>query len=111
MPVNEPFPPGKRLDSWKAIAEYLQRDRATVGRWEKLGLPVRRVAGSGRSVFAYTADIDKWLQTTKQLPAVAEVTTASSASRASVVILAGAGSRSRLRQSWWQSVCWRFRSR
>ena len=53
-----------RLDSWKAIAKYLQRDVATVTRWEKsLGLPVRRVAGVGRSVFAYTSEIDEWLQT------------------------------------------------
>jgi hypothetical protein len=59
-------PPGRRLDSWKTIAEYLQRDVATVARWEKtLGLPVRRVAGAGRSVFADTADIDEWLRTTK----------------------------------------------
>lgn len=59
-------PPPGRLDSWKAIAEYLQRDAATVRRWERtLGLPVRRVAGvPGRSVFAYTAEIDAWLQTT-----------------------------------------------
>lgn len=54
----------ERLDSWKAIAEYLQRDAATVRRWEKtLGLPVHRVAGApGRSVFAYTAEIDAWLK-------------------------------------------------
>ena len=31
-----------RLDSWKAIASYLDRDAATVRRWEKTrGLPVR----------------------------------------------------------------------
>lgn len=54
----------QRLDSWKAIAEYLGRDVRTVHRWEKtLGLPVRRVSGErGRSVFAYTAEIDAWLQ-------------------------------------------------
>ena len=56
----------KRLDSWKAIAAYLDRDIATVRRWEKsLGLPVRRVSGSGRghSVFAFTDEIDEWLKT------------------------------------------------
>jgi hypothetical protein len=64
--LSELPPSGERLDSWKAIAEYLQRDLATVRRWEKsLGLPVRRVGGSGRSVFAYTSEIDGWLQTTK----------------------------------------------
>lgn len=57
---------GERLDSWKAIADYLRRDVATVARWEKsLGLPVRRVAGTGRSVFAYTSEIDTWLETAK----------------------------------------------
>ena len=70
--MSELSPQGTRLDSWKAIAEYLQRDVATVARWEKLGLPVRRVAGSGRSVFAYTGDIDQWLQTTKPMPGATE---------------------------------------
>lgn len=61
---EQPPAPGERLDSWKAIADYLQRDVATVARWQKsLGLPVRRVGGSGRSVFAYTTEIDRWLQT------------------------------------------------
>jgi hypothetical protein len=64
--VSTPPPPGSRLDSWKAIAEYLQRDVATVARWEKsLGLPVRRVAGAGRSVFAYTSEIDEWIRTAR----------------------------------------------
>jgi hypothetical protein len=53
---------GERLDSWKAIAEYLQRDVGTARRWERLGLPVRRVPGGrGRSVFAFTNEIDEWL--------------------------------------------------
>lgn len=58
----------ERLDSWKAIAQYLQRDERTVQRWEReLGLPVRRVSGGrGRSVFAYVAEIDAWLKVTRQ---------------------------------------------
>src|SRR5439155_13511369 len=55
---------GDRLDSWKAIAEYLGRDISTVIRWEKSsGLPVRRVPteGRGRSVFAFKAELDRWL--------------------------------------------------
>lgn len=57
--------PPDRLDSWKAIAEYLGRDRTTVMRWERTaGLPVRRVAGGGgHSVFAYRSEIDQWLAT------------------------------------------------
>ncbi|HEX5216793.1 MAG TPA: hypothetical protein VFV98_15135 [Vicinamibacterales bacterium] len=51
-----------RLDSWKAIAQYLTRDVATARRWEKMGLPVRRVPGGrGSSVFAFTEEIDQWL--------------------------------------------------
>ncbi|HJR58280.1 MAG TPA: hypothetical protein VJ813_02735 [Vicinamibacterales bacterium] len=61
-------PPGgspDRLDSWKAIADYLGRDVATVRRWESLGLPVRRVPGGrGRSVFAFRSEIDEWLKAT-----------------------------------------------
>jgi hypothetical protein len=53
-----------RLDSWKAIAAYLNRDERTVRRWERdSGLPVRRVPGGrGTSVFAYTHEIDDWLR-------------------------------------------------
>ena len=63
--ANEPG--GTRLDSWKAIADYLHRDAATLRRWEKtLGLPIRRVPGGrGRSVFAYTSEIDAWLLAAK----------------------------------------------
>jgi hypothetical protein len=64
MPDSNPSL-GERLDSWKAIADYLQRDVGTVRRWEKsLGLPVRRVPGGrGRSVFAFQGEIDAWLKT------------------------------------------------
>lgn len=56
-------PSPERLDSWKAIADYLDRDVATVRRWERLHrLPVRRIAGRGRSVFAYVSEIDEWLR-------------------------------------------------
>lgn len=62
MPGPPTLPP-ERLDSWKAIADYLNRDVATVRRWEKTrGLPVRRVQGAGsRSIFAYPSEIDAWL--------------------------------------------------
>lgn len=53
-----------RLDSWKAIAAHLQRDQRTVQRWEReLGLPVRRMPGRGRSVYAFASEIDAWLKT------------------------------------------------
>ena len=74
------LPPAReRLDSWKAIAEYLKRDLATVRRWEKgLGLPVHRVGGAGRSVFAYTSEIDSWLAAAGP-PSTAVVATSSAA--------------------------------
>ncbi|HVL69441.1 MAG TPA: hypothetical protein VM364_19440 [Vicinamibacterales bacterium] len=55
-------PERKRLSSWKEIAAYLQREVRTVIRWEKeRGLPVRRVpGGQGRSVFAFTDELDRW---------------------------------------------------
>jgi hypothetical protein len=52
-----------RLDSWKAIADYLNRDVRTLRRWEAQGLPVRRVPGGrGHSVFAFRSEIDAWLK-------------------------------------------------
>jgi hypothetical protein len=64
--MSDTDPGRERLDSWKAIADYLQRDVRTVRRWEKtLALPIRRVPGSrGHSVFAYVAEIETWLKTT-----------------------------------------------
>lgn len=52
-----------RLDSWKEIASYLDRDVRTVIRWEKeRGLPVRRVPGvKGHGVFALSSEVDTWL--------------------------------------------------
>jgi len=53
--------PNGRLDSWKAIAAYLNRDESTVRRWEKEGLPVHRhVHAKKASIYAYAAEIDTW---------------------------------------------------
>ena len=53
----------ERLDSWKEIAAYLQRDVRTVRRWEeKEGLPVHRHMHDKLStVYAYRSEIDTWL--------------------------------------------------
>lgn len=52
----------RRLNSWKEISAYVGRDVRTVSRWEKQrGLPVYRLPGGGRSVFAYADEIDAWL--------------------------------------------------
>lgn len=52
----------QRLSSWKEIAAHLRREVRTVVRWEKeRGLPVHRVpGGQGRSVFAFTDELDRW---------------------------------------------------
>jgi len=52
------------LESWKDIAAYLHRNIRTCRRWEEeLDLPVRRLDGSSRArVFAYPAELDRWLK-------------------------------------------------
>lgn len=61
--MSEDRPVSVRLDSWKEIAGYLNRDVRTVIRWEReKALPVHRVPGGKRkAVFAYAAEIDAWL--------------------------------------------------
>lgn len=55
------------LSSWKEIGAYLQRNAATVRRWEKEeGLPVHRHSHKSRSsVYAYPSEIDAWRVTRK----------------------------------------------
>ena len=50
---------GKRLESWKQIAAYLDRHVTTVRRWEKQeSLPVHRHAHSKLdSVYAYPSEL------------------------------------------------------
>ena len=51
-----------RLDSWKAISSYLNRDLSTLRRWEeKEGLPVHRQQNRSRvSIFAFKSELDAW---------------------------------------------------
>ena len=51
-----------RLDSWKGIAAYLNRDVTTVQRWEKReGMPVHRHQHDRMgSVYASRAELDEW---------------------------------------------------
>ena len=55
-------PPEDRLDSWKEIATYLNRDVTTVQRWEKReGMPVHRhLHNRIGSVYAFPAELDAW---------------------------------------------------
>jgi TolB-like protein/Tfp pilus assembly protein PilF len=57
-------PPELLLDSWKEIAAYVKRDITTVQRWEKReGMPVHRHLHDKRgSVYAYSSELDAWLQ-------------------------------------------------
>lgn len=53
----------ERLDSWKAISQYVNRSVRTCRRWSKdLGMPVYRIDRfSNRSrVFTFRKEIDKW---------------------------------------------------
>ena len=68
--MGEPFPgtspPAEgsevRLDSWKEIAAYLNRDVTTVQRWEKReGMPVYRHQHDRMgSVYAFRSELDAW---------------------------------------------------
>jgi hypothetical protein len=53
----------ERLDSWKQIAVYLNREVRTVQRWEKReDLPVHRHTHlKGSTVYAFKKEIDVWL--------------------------------------------------
>jgi Tol biopolymer transport system component len=70
--MGEPFvstpptgrPPEDRLDSWKEIAAYLNRDVTTVQRWEKReGMPVHRhLHDRIGTVYASQAELDAWVR-------------------------------------------------
>src|ERR1700720_26924 len=66
-------PPEDRLDSWKEIAAYLNRDVTTVQRWEKReGMPVHRhLHDRMGSVFASRTELDSWARS-RNLRAAAE---------------------------------------
>ena len=55
-------PSEDRLDSWKEIAAYLNRDVRTVQRWEnREGMPVHRhLHDRMGSVYAFRAELDAW---------------------------------------------------
>src|SRR5580658_10270781 len=57
-----------RLDSWKEIAAYLNRDVTTAQRWEKReSMPVHRHVHDKRgSVYALAPELDAWLKGRRQ---------------------------------------------
>ncbi len=70
MAAHSELAPKKRLDSWKEIAAFFDRDERTVKRWEKeRRLPVYRVPGSARGgVFAYADELRDWLKAPDAAP-------------------------------------------
>jgi TolB-like protein/Flp pilus assembly protein TadD len=64
----------RRLDSWKEIAAYLNRDVTTVQRWEKReGMPVHRHVHHKRgSVYALIEELDEWVQSRRSRAAEPE---------------------------------------
>lgn len=53
----------KILNGWKEIAECLSATPRTAQRWERLGLPVRRVSTSRRSpIVATSEEIENWIR-------------------------------------------------
>ncbi len=74
-PSHGTLPPAKpldsRLDSWKEIAAYLNRDVTTVQRWEKReGMPVHRHQHDKiGSVYAVRTELDAWVRSRNLPPA------------------------------------------
>ena len=67
---------GKRLDGWKSIAAYFNRDRTTAMRWAReRGLPIRRMPGGKQgSVFAFEQELAAWATQQQDIadPAIAD---------------------------------------
>jgi tetratricopeptide (TPR) repeat protein len=69
---------GRRLNSWKEVAAYLQRDVRTVQRWESEGLPVYRLRHDKlATIYARTDEIDAWLNARSIRPAASSLITSS----------------------------------
>ena len=74
-----------KLESWKEIAAFFERDLRTVIRWEKeLGLPIHRYPGKSKGrVYAHTAELKAWADGPRQ---AAIETDADSAGTATAVV-------------------------
>jgi tetratricopeptide (TPR) repeat protein len=68
--AHEVKAPNRRLDSWKEIAAFFDRDERTVKRWEKERLlPVHRLPGGSRArVYAFTEELERWMRSPEALP-------------------------------------------
>jgi Tol biopolymer transport system component len=79
-------PPEDRLDSWKEIAAYLNRDVTTVQRWEKReGMPVHRhLHDRMGTVYASRSELEAWTRS-RNLQATLESGNDASSSNLSVL--------------------------
>jgi tetratricopeptide (TPR) repeat protein len=93
-------PASPRLVGWKEIAAYFEKAERTVKRWERdRNLPVYRVpGGASASVYAYPAELNKWLAASD--PSVSEVDD-TQAIEIPEVAIAGTSNEGSL-SSWWK---------
>src|SRR5690348_6306399 len=58
----------RRLNGWKEIGTYFQKNERTVKRWEQRGMPVHRLPGGAKTaVFAYADELESWLYSSRSL--------------------------------------------
>jgi tetratricopeptide (TPR) repeat protein len=58
----------RRLNGWKEIGAFFQKNERTVKRWEQRGLPVHRLpGGANTAVFAYADELESWLNSSRTL--------------------------------------------
>lgn len=58
----------RRLNGWKEIGAFFQKNERTVKRWEQRGLPVHRLpGGANTAVFAYADELEAWLNGSRSL--------------------------------------------
>jgi Tol biopolymer transport system component len=90
-------PTEDRLDSWKEIAAYLDRDVTTVQRWERReGMPVHRhLHDKMGSVYAFRADLDAWARSRNLQAAPAAATAGPPAAAAQAASSVPAHSKTR----------------
>ena len=92
--------PEDRLDSWKEIAAYLDRDVTTVQRWEKReGMPVHRhLHDRMGSVYAFRTELEAWAASRQIKSSTANAPAKPVSASASVLRQACASSSPRPRQ-------------
>ncbi|MDX1571202.1 MAG: hypothetical protein R3200_12020, partial [Xanthomonadales bacterium] len=86
--MNDSFDPDDRLESWKRIAAYLDRDVRTLQRWEKSeGLPIhRQMHDKQATIYAYKSELDAW-RAGRTLDSIAEPSTASKSSNRGALLV------------------------